>query len=109
MATKKISKGWDRIDVPGVLDTTAYALEITGDSMLPVYREGDILIVSPKAALSNGDRLVVKTSDGKVMAKVMQRKTTKTIELASFNSKSRTLKLARKNVDWMARIIWASQ
>jgi phage repressor protein C with HTH and peptisase S24 domain len=109
MATKKTSKGWDSIDVPGVLDTTAYALEITGDSMLPVYREGDIVIVSPKAPLSKGDRVVVKTTDGKVMAKVMQRKTTKTIELASFNSKSKTFKLAVKDVDWMARIIWASQ
>ena len=53
--------------------------------------------------------MVVKTTDGKVMAKVMQRKTTKTIELASFNSKSKALKLAVKDVDWMARVIWASQ
>ena len=109
MATKKTRKGWDSIEVPGVLDTTAYALEITGDSMLPVYREGDVIIVSPKAALSKGDRVVVKTTDGKVMAKVMQRKTTKTIELASFNSKCKALKLAVKDVDSIARIIWASQ
>ena len=69
----------------------------------------NVIIVSPKAALSKGDRVVVKTTDGKVMAKVMQRKTNKTIELASFNSKSKALKLAVKDVDWMARIIWASQ
>lgn len=109
MATKKINKGWDSIDVPGVLDTTAYALEITGDSMLPVYREGDVIIVSPKAALTKGDRVVVKTTDGKVIAKVMLKKTTKNIELASFNSKSKALILAVKDIDWMARIIWASQ
>ena len=109
MATKKTRKGWESIDVPGVLDTTAYALEITGDSMLPVYREGDVIIVSPKAALSKGDRVVVKTTDGKVMAKVMQRKTTKTIELASFNSPNKATKLAMKDVEWMARIVWATQ
>ena len=109
MATKKTSKGWDSINVPGVLDTSAYCLEITGNSMLPVYREGDLIIVSPKAAMSKGDRVVVKTTDGKVMAKVMQRKTTRTIELASFNSKRKTLTLAVKDVDWMARIIWATQ
>ena len=46
-----VGNGWDEIDVPGVTDATAYALEITGDSMLPVYREGDTIIVSPGATL----------------------------------------------------------
>ena len=36
--------GWDEIEVPGVTDSNAYALEITGDSMLPVYREGDTIV-----------------------------------------------------------------
>jgi phage repressor protein C with HTH and peptisase S24 domain len=105
MANKKIRK----IKVPGVVDSSAHCLEITGNSMLPVYREGDVIIVSPKAAVSKGDRVVVKTADGKVMAKVMQEKTAKTVELASFNAKGKPIKIAMKDVDWMARIIWASQ
>ena len=92
-----------------VVDDQAYCLEITGNSMLPVYRKGDIVIVSPKATLRKGDRVVVKTTDGKVMAKVMQQKTAKAVELASFNAAHKTKKLAMKDVDWMARIIWASQ
>ncbi len=48
--------GWDEIDVPGVTDPNAYALEITGDSMVPVYREGDIIIISPGATIRKGDR-----------------------------------------------------
>lgn len=101
--------GWDEIDVPGVTDNTAYALEITGDSMLPVYREGDTIIVSPGATVRKGDRVVVKTTDGQVMAKVMQRQTAKSVELASFNAAHDTKTLDMKDVDWMARIIWASQ
>jgi len=101
--------GWDEIDVPGVTDNTAYALEITGDSMLPVYREGDTIIVSPSATVRKGDRVVVKTTDGQVMAKVMQRQTAKNLELASFNAAHDTRTLDMKDVDWMARIIWASQ
>ena len=101
--------GWEEIDVPGVTDTQAYALEITGDSMQPVYREGDTIIVSPAATIRKGDRVVVRTSDGQVMAKIMQRQTAKTLELASFNSDHETKTLDMKNVDWMARIIWASQ
>ncbi len=100
---------WDEIDVPGVTDNTAYALEITGDSMMPVYREGDTIIVSPSATVRKGDRVVVRTADGQVMAKIMQRQSAKTLELASFNPDHPVKSLDMKNVDWMARIIWASQ
>lgn len=102
-------EGWDEVEVPGVTDTTAYALEITGDSMMPVYREGDTIIVSPAASIRKGDRVVVKTSDGQVMAKIMQKQTAKMIELASFNPDHPVKVVETKNVDWMARIIWASQ
>ena len=104
-----VGNGWEEIEVPGVTDNTAYALEITGDSMLPVYREGDRIIVSPGATVRKGDRVVVKTTDGQVMAKVMQRQTAKNVELASFNKDHDTKTLDMKDVDWMARIIWASQ
>ncbi|HUR43552.1 MAG TPA: helix-turn-helix transcriptional regulator [Aestuariivirga sp.] len=101
--------GWDEIDVPGITDQNAYALEITGDSMLPVYREGDTIIVSPSATMRKGDRVVVKTADGQVMAKIMQRQTSKTLELASFNSDHPTKTFDMKDVEWIARIMWASQ
>jgi phage repressor protein C with HTH and peptisase S24 domain len=102
-------EGWDEVEVPGVTDNAAYALEITGDSMMPVYREGDTIIVSPSATIRKGDRVVVKTSDGQVMAKIMQKQSAKSIELASFNADHPVKTLDAKNVDWMARIIWASQ
>jgi phage repressor protein C with HTH and peptisase S24 domain len=95
--------------VPGVTDTSAYGLEITGDSMMPVYREGDTIIVSPNATIRKGDRVVVKTTDGQVMAKIMQRQTSRTLELASFNKEHTTKTFDMKDIDWMARIVWASQ
>ncbi len=104
-----VGNGWEEIEVPGVTDATAYALEITGDSMMPVYREGDTIIVSPGATVRKGDRVVVRTADGQVMAKIMQRQTAKTVELASFNTSHVTKTLDMKDVDWVARIIWASQ
>jgi phage repressor protein C with HTH and peptisase S24 domain len=104
-----VGNGWEEIEVPGVTDATAYALEITGDSMMPVYREGDTIIVSPNATVRKGDRVVVRTADGQVMAKVMQRQTARTVELASFNTAHVTKTLDMKDVDWVARIIWASQ
>jgi len=104
-----VGQGWDEVEVPGVTDTTAYALEITGDSMVPVYREGDTIVVSPGATIRKGDRVVVRTGDGQVMAKILQKQSARTIELASFNPDHPVKTLDAKNVDWMARIIWASQ
>ncbi len=101
--------GWEAVEVPGVTDATAYALEITGESMLPLYREGDRIIVSPEATVRKGDRVVVKTTDGQVMAKIMQRQTARTVELASLNPEHPTKVIDLRDVDWMARIIWASQ
>jgi phage repressor protein C with HTH and peptisase S24 domain len=104
-----VGSGWEEIDVPGVTDANAYALEISGDSMLPIFREGDTIIVSPGATVRKGDRVVVKTTDGQVMAKVMQRQTAKTVELSSFNPEHEMRTIEMKDIDWMARIIWASQ
>ncbi len=65
--------------------------------------------VSPAATVRKGDRVVVRTTDGQVMAKIMQRQTAKSIELASFNPDHPNKVLDMKSVDWIARIIWASQ
>jgi phage repressor protein C with HTH and peptisase S24 domain len=104
-----IGGSWDEIESPGIVDQNAYAVEIQGDSMLPVYREGDIVIVSPSTSIRKGDRVIVKTSDGQVMAKILQRQSAKTVELASFNPEHEMKTLEMKDIDWIARIIWASQ
>ena len=102
-------KGGEELDVPVGTCNAAYALGITGYSMLPVYRQGDIIIVSPNAKVRKGDRVVVRTSDGKVTAQVMHRQTAKKLELSSFLSDKDTATVNMKDVDWVARIIWASQ
>jgi phage repressor protein C with HTH and peptisase S24 domain len=104
-----IGKGWDEITTLGVNDEHAYALEISGDSMKPAYRSGDIIIVSPSATIRKGDRVVVKTKGGEVMAKELRRRSAKSIELGSFNPSHRDRTLANKDVEWIARIVWASQ
>jgi phage repressor protein C with HTH and peptisase S24 domain len=104
-----VGGGWDQIRFPRVDDDNAYALEVTGDSMEPLYREGDILIVSPNSAARKGDRVVVRTTDGEVMAKVLVRRSAKTVELASFNPAHANLVFPVERIDWMARIVWASQ
>jgi phage repressor protein C with HTH and peptisase S24 domain len=102
-------QGWDEINFPAIGDDSAYALRVAGDSMQPLYRDGDIVIVSPTAKVRRGDRVVVRTSDGEVMAKLLKRQTQSEIELASFNPAHTDRVIRKRDVDWMARILWASQ
>jgi phage repressor protein C with HTH and peptisase S24 domain len=104
-----VGKGWDEISFPQVDDAHAYALEISGDSMEPAYRDGTIIVVSPSAPVRRGDRVVVRTREGEVMAKELKRKTAKTVELRSFNPDHRERTLSLDEVQWIARIVWASQ
>jgi phage repressor protein C with HTH and peptisase S24 domain len=104
-----VGKGWDEIAFPALKDEHAYALEISGDSMMPAFRDGDVIVVSPAAPIRRGDRVVVKTKDGEVMVKELKRRTSKTIELRSLNPAHKERSFAVRDVLWMARIVWASQ
>lgn len=102
-------KGWDEVALPAAGDEHAYALEITGDQMKPAYRDGDIIVVSPGTPIRRGDRVVVKTSGDEVMVKELKRRTAKMLELASLNPAHADRALDADDVEWIARIVWASQ
>ncbi|WP_419319523.1 S24 family peptidase [Caulobacter sp. ErkDOM-E] len=104
-----VGEGWDEIAFPGLQEDGVYALEISGDSMVPVFRDGDRILVSPSIEPRRGDRVVVKTNAGEVMAKELARVTARTIELTSLNRDYGDRVLERGDVAWIARILWASQ
>ncbi len=101
--------GWEEIAFPELADEHAYALEITGDSMLPVYRDGDRIVVSPSTNPRRGDRVVVKTQSGEVMAKLLARMTAQRLELKSLNPAYDDRSFALSEIVFVHRIIWASQ
>ena len=104
-----VGSGWEDVRFPGLADETVYALEISGDSMEPAYRAGDRIIVSPTSSIRRGDRVVVRTVEGEVLAKVLARQTAKVLELESINPQHENRSIKMQEVDWVARIIWASQ
>jgi phage repressor protein C with HTH and peptisase S24 domain len=103
-----VGSGWDEIKFPEMNDD-AYALEVSGNSMEPLYRKGDVLIVSPSAKIKKGDRVVVKTKSGEVLAKELKKKSEKAIELRSLNPEHKDRTLTLGDVAWVARIVFASQ
>jgi phage repressor protein C with HTH and peptisase S24 domain len=104
-----VGHGWDLIELPAQSTASSYALKVQGDSMLPLYRNGDVLIVEPGATVRKGDRVVVKTNAGEVMAKVLERQTTKSVSLVSLNPEHPGREIPVAEVEWVARIVWASQ
>ncbi len=104
-----VGTGWDEISLPEISDSRAYALEVSGDSMEPVFRDGDIVIVSPDAPVRSGDRVVVRTNKGEVMAKQLARRSARRIELRSLNTSHPDFSFDLGEVAWMHRVIWASQ
>lgn len=102
-------QGFDTIDLPAGPEEGSYALKVQGDSMLPLYRNGDVLIVRPDTSLRKGDRVVVKTRSGEVMAKILARRNSADIELHSLNPEHPTRRFRSDEIEWVARIIWASQ
>lgn len=102
-------QGWDILEFPNLGDPDTYALEVSGDSMNPLYRDGDVLIISPKSNIRKGDRVVLRTNDGQVMAKELSHDRANAITLSSHNPEFDDKRLPRDQVDWIARILWVSQ
>jgi phage repressor protein C with HTH and peptisase S24 domain len=104
-----VDGGWDEISVPNVPDPHSYALGISGESMEPVFRDGDVVIVSPAAPVRRGDRVVVRTKRGEVMAKELLRQSARRVELGSLNPAHPGYSFALDELSFMHRIVWASQ
>lgn len=104
-----VGSGWDWAAFTGVVDGGVYALEITGQGLEPVYRNGDRIVVSPALEARSGDRVLVKMVGGEVMAKQVAQVTAKRLDLVSLDSAGRRCSLPLSDVAWVSRIIWASQ
>ena len=77
--------------------------------MEPLYRDGDVLIVSPTASVRKGDRVVVRLASGEVLAKELRRKTARTIELLSLNPSHPERIVQVAEIAWIARVMWVRQ
>jgi phage repressor protein C with HTH and peptisase S24 domain len=65
--------------------------------------------VSPDADLHRGDRVIVKTRSGDLMAKELVRQSGQKIELKPIGGGSAARSITKGDVAWMARILWVRQ
>lgn len=101
--------GWEQTALPRARDSLL-SLRINGDSMTPLYREGDRVIIDREAGdVRRGDRVVVRTTDGETLAKEVAAINARAVTLASINPASPPRDVARRDIVWMGRILWVSQ
>jgi phage repressor protein C with HTH and peptisase S24 domain len=105
---KPSGRGWEEMRFPG-LDPDSFAIEVTGKGLEPVYREGDRIAVSTAEKPRRGDRVVVRTTKGEILVRQLGRDNANRIELVSLNPERAALSVTPRDIDWIYRIIWASQ
>jgi phage repressor protein C with HTH and peptisase S24 domain len=104
-----VGDGWEQTDLPRPRESLL-SLRIAGDSMSPLYRDGDRLIVDREATeVRRGDRVVVRTVDGETLAKEVAGLTAWDVTLASLNPAYPPRTLSRRDIVWMGRVLWVSQ
>lgn len=100
---------WEELEVPLTDDRQAYVIELDKDVVPPVYRTGDMLIVSPSSSIRRGDRVLVCRHNGSFEIGLLLRRTAQRVALANFQGEPPDRGLPVVDIAWMARIVWASQ
>lgn len=102
-------EGWLETDLPQPRDGL-YSLEVSGDSMAPLYRPGDKLIVDAEPRpVRRGDRVVVRTRSGETLVKEVERSDTRGLTLRSINPEYPPRQIETADLAWVRRILWVSQ
>jgi len=102
--------GWEEIDFPDLgTSEQVFALEVTGDALAPLYRDGDVLILSPTAPIRKGDRVVVRLRNGEITAGELKRRLVKSLEIHPLARAGEERTIPMEDVHWTARVMWAGQ
>ncbi len=104
-----VGEGWDEVRIPGLSDDHVFALQVNGDTMAPILRDGDRVIISPNANIGLGDRVILKTRSSEIMAKEFEKMNSQSVSLLSLKPNTPDREIPLKEIKWMARIVWVSQ
>ncbi len=98
-------EGLGEVELPFPISGETIAFEVTGDSMLPKYENGDVIVVYREQrhplASSFGEEAVVRLKTGQRYLKTVERgKSTSQVNLTSFNAKP----INGVKLDWIGEI-----
>lgn len=84
-------------------------INVSGNSMMPLYRHGDQLIVSDHAPIAIGDRIVIESEMYGILAGTLLYRDCSYIALMLGGRARRELQLTSSDIHYVGRVIWASQ
>jgi phage repressor protein C with HTH and peptisase S24 domain len=84
-------------------------ITVLGNSMMPLYRHGDRLIVSDKVPIAVGDRIVVESATLGTLGGTLLYRDPKCIAVMLGGKSRSDVTVDPADVAYLGRIIWASQ
>lgn len=82
-------------------DPDAYALRCNGDSMRPRIKHGEFVVIEPNRSVTNGDEVLVKSQDGRVMVKELAYVRDSIVHLSSVNERHGMLRIPQDQIERM--------
>jgi phage repressor protein C with HTH and peptisase S24 domain len=101
-------KEWQEIPAPAIADPQAFALEVIGTKGEPVYRDGDRLFLSPVEKPRRSDRVAARSREGLVILGTLGRENARLIEIVPLGGGA-AITLAPHEIEWLYRVVWATQ
>jgi len=98
----EIPANWDEVVPSDVADERAFGVRLRGDSMEPRFSDGDIAILLPSIAPTNGDVVVANLKNEGVLCKIMHVQLDQNlIKLSSYNPAYPPMERHRDQFNWM--------
>ena len=92
--------GLGEVEMPFPISEETIAFEVAGDSMLPKYENGDVIVVYPLASFY-GEEAAVRLKTGERYLKTIERgKSASLVNLTSFNAKP----ISGVKLEWIGEI-----
>lgn len=98
----EIQRDWNEVVPSDVTDANAFGIRLRGDSMEPKFCDGDIAVLLPATAPTNGDVVVTNVKNQGVLCKIMHIQLDKNlVKLSSYNPAYPPTEYHRDEFHWI--------
>jgi phage repressor protein C with HTH and peptisase S24 domain len=101
------ASGRDDVDLLSIQD--AKAINVYGNGMLPLYRHGDQLIVSAAVPVRIGDRVIIEMKDRRQVCGTLFHRAEDILGIKLGGQKRKETLIKASDIEFLGRVIWASQ
>jgi phage repressor protein C with HTH and peptisase S24 domain len=104
-------QAWQSVACPVSGGEAAYALEITDAAMAPVFRPGELILVTPGVAVRVGDRVTLRRHGGDLLVRELVAQTASQMRLRALAASVPDLDVDAGEIDWIAPIrgVWQAR